>query len=238
MLRPLILGKLSYIRRRYLLVPLFCFSDNFLYIIHMETIKRYQDTDYYVSREGKVFHNGKEVGYVHNGRVLVRFGKKGETKTRQRMMAETFCDYQEGQEVHHKNGITTDDRADNLVCLTPLQHQRLHNKSVITLMLDKDWNIVQAFNSLKEASQFVDCDDGTIKSAWEKGTLCREYHWICLYDLPKEFIFVSENVADLYYRLTQYVENEHCWGLWGETLREHNGDSKQSPNAFKGLLFK
>ena len=72
--------------------------------------KRYKDTNYFIDTRGKVYRGGKEVGYKDHGRILVRLGKGGRTLFRAKMVAETYLGYEEGQEVHHKNGKRDDDR--------------------------------------------------------------------------------------------------------------------------------
>ena len=72
-----------------------------------------------------------------NGYVSVRLSQevkvKGKYTTKDfvvhRLVAKYFCEnYSEDKEVHHKNRIRTDNRADNLECMTKKDHLALHKK--------------------------------------------------------------------------------------------------------------
>lgn len=72
-----------------------------------------------------------------NGYVSVRLSKavkeKGKYITQDfivhRLVAKYFCEnFTEDKEVHHKNRIRTDNRADNLECMTKKDHLALHKK--------------------------------------------------------------------------------------------------------------
>lgn len=44
-----------------------------------------------------------------------------------RLVAAAFCkDYSEDKEIHHCNLCRSDDRADNLMCVTPNEHDAIH----------------------------------------------------------------------------------------------------------------
>lgn len=159
----------------------------------MEEWKRYKDTDYWVSSEGKVKHNGKEVGCVNNsGYVVIRFGRDGGTVKRNVMVAQTFLGAKDGYEVHHINGIKSDDRIENLLVCSPLQHQRLHNKSLITARYDLNWNLMDVYNSISEADEDVGGSKHLKFNSIGRGRKYRGYNWIVLDNLPESVIFASD----------------------------------------------
>lgn len=203
---------------------------------------KYKDTDYFVDgAKGIVYRNGKEVGYQQeNGRYIIRMGRKESSVRRAKMVAETFLGMEEGQEVHHINEKPWDDRKNNLICLSHLQHQRVHNHSVITLQFDKDYNLVGAYNSKLEAERSLGYGDGSlnIRYASEEGKLLKGFYWLYLLDLPKKFIFVGdESVADLRRDLLDYAYSQLLVrsGVWRPYAPQIN--ENQALTLMEGIRF-
>lgn len=94
--------------------------------------------DYLVSNLGRVFglkKNQLEKGELsHNGyrRVpLYKNGKK-DNKRVSNLVAAAFCGgLPNGKKVHHINRHRTDDRAINLIVVTPMQHRAIHDLYII-----------------------------------------------------------------------------------------------------------
>lgn len=163
-----------------------------------EEWRRYKDTGYEVSRSGKVrsINTHKEVGYEGaKGYVLIRQGRKGSTVKRNVMVAQTFMDWYDGCEIHHKNGNPKDDRVENLLVCTPLQHQRIHNRCNITVQFDKEWNVVAAYNSIADADESVNGCKHLFQNSISRNQNYKGFRWIVLKNLPENLIFVDENVS-------------------------------------------
>jgi len=82
-------------------------------------MKRFKNTEYYITKDGFVFRNGKQLklqlsnsGYF---RVNIYFNKKRKKMSVHRMVAETYLDNNKNYPlVSHKNHIKTDNRVENL----------------------------------------------------------------------------------------------------------------------------
>ena len=107
--------------------------------------------------------------YVHN--ILCQYFKKKEWFP--------FC------EVHHINGNKTDNRLDNLQCLTPKQHKAIHSemknvkpvKCVETGVTYR--SCYQAYKILTgETDRLKLRNHHNIKTAIERNGTCLGYHWI------------------------------------------------------------
>lgn len=203
---------------------------------------RYKDTDYFVDKNGKAYRNGKEVGYDRRGRIMVRFGRKGQSVLREKMIAETFLGLKEGQQVHHKNGVTSDDRVENLLCVSPLQHKRIHNSSVITLQFDGSWNLLAAYNSKSDAERAMGYNAGAlrIKEASDERKMLLGFHWLYLDNLPERFIFATESVAQLRMDLLKYAYSQLLTGREEDPPMLHRNidlSSMQALKAVQGIIF-
>lgn len=62
---------------------------------------------------------------------------------------ETCGEWFEGCEVHHLNGIKTDDRPENLICLTKAEHHRVHTKAVDVFYKNR---YIDRYPSISEAA--------------------------------------------------------------------------------------
>lgn len=138
--------------------------------------------DYNITRDGKVYNAyGKELGSRDSrGYVLIRLGKNKPTVKRDKMVAQTYLNWFEGCEVHHKNGIKDDDSVDNLECLTPFQHRMKHNRIKIIGRI-KNGVIDRVYNSITDAEE----DNGLYpRGIWRvltgKKETCGGYGWTSL----------------------------------------------------------
>ena len=92
--------------------------------------------NYLVSNMGRVYSGNKnrikDGSYTESGYHVVELRSKFLPNGRKnfrvsRLVAAAFCKgYSEGKEVHHCNLCRFDDRADNLICVTPEQHRAIH----------------------------------------------------------------------------------------------------------------
>lgn len=93
---------------------------------------------YFVSNMGRIYNAEKEHivngTYNEKGYHVVELrneqtpkGKHGKPARVARLVAESFCKgYSDDIEVHHCNLCRSDDRAENLICVTPKQHKAIH----------------------------------------------------------------------------------------------------------------
>ena len=87
--------------------------------------------DYYVSKEGKVFHikevNPCDTMYGYDEVALYEKRKTSRRKVH-RLVAEAFLDNPENFDtVHHKNGNKQDNRVENLEWIKNAEHVAMHN---------------------------------------------------------------------------------------------------------------
>lgn len=169
--------------------------------------KKYNNK-YLVSNTGMVvsIKNQHEVGTVNKyGRCMI-----GNT-IRSRMVAELFCDgWFDGCEVHHIDMNKLNDNANNLVCLTKFQHQRIHKENVITVKYDSKWNVVDVYNSIADAESSIGCNKGKshIRQAIKLNRKCGGFYWKCFDNLPQYLIFADVSVADDKKRFLEWLHLE------------------------------
>lgn len=156
--------------------------------------KRRSNMSLEVMPTGKVYNNGREVGYKdRKGYVLINIGE-GKSIKRCKLVAQTYLNWFEGCEVHHLDGDRSNDSPDNLACLTVSQHKIMHNKSKIIARL-RDGAVDKVYKSITEAeremglplnhSHISDCINGRQNSAYGFGWKAFEYPkvlvWAMLY---------------------------------------------------------
>lgn len=89
----------------------------------------------------------RKLGKTRGGYLFVPLIVDGKTVARRvnRLVAEAFVDgYDESKEVHHINGDKTDNRAQNLVCLTSKDHRKEHPPKAVIGRKGDDVIILQS----------------------------------------------------------------------------------------------
>jgi hypothetical protein len=98
-------------------------------------MKQYKDTPYYVTEDGKVFRNGKELKQSLNDkgyhRVKLSFGNTGKIVRINKMVAETYIPNPENKsEVNHWDGNKSNNHVSNLKWCTHkenMEHASINN---------------------------------------------------------------------------------------------------------------
>ena len=98
-------------------------------------MKRYRDTDYHINELGEIFRYGRKLKpYLNNrGYTKVTISSHGVRikKFVHRLVMEVYSpDYNEKLQVNHINGEKTDNRLQNLECVSPKINQR-HSYDVL-----------------------------------------------------------------------------------------------------------
>ena len=99
------------------------------------------------------------------GRPIVFFGR-GKQHRVHILVAKAFCNWFEGCDVHHINFDKTDNRAENLICLTKSEHGKLHS-----MYRDNCQHTEEHKRKIKEAShskKVAEYDlDGNLIKIWD-----------------------------------------------------------------------
>lgn len=152
----------------------------------MEEYRKYDDV-FEVSNLGNVRKNGVEVTpnkgdyyyYVSNGAKIIRVHE---------MVGHCFpeiCgEWHKGYHFHHLNRNQLDNRAENIVCLSPSEHQRLHKHedgvSVGVRAYDKEGNFVGQWESKCQAAEATGISyrhiTGAVYRKWGRYT-AGGYYW-------------------------------------------------------------
>lgn len=101
-------------------------------------------------------------------------------------------------EVHHKDFNRLNDTPENLICLTPEQHHKLHTKQVVGYYKE---NIIGVFDSLSEASKKTGCNISSISHYCKYQTpiskTWADYQWKYLDDYLAEWLEEYQNTSQL-----------------------------------------
>jgi len=90
-------------------------------------MKRYQETEYFVTKDGKIFRNGKELKIYRGAYSTLKLSIDGKSKTRtvHRLVAETYIPNPENKpEVNHWDGNTHNNHVSNLRWSTTSENQK------------------------------------------------------------------------------------------------------------------
>lgn len=82
-------------------------------------MKKYKETEYYVTEDGKIFRNGKEkksfISKQGYRQIQLSIGSKIKNLLVHRIIAEVYLSKIDGKDfINHKNGIKSDNRIGNL----------------------------------------------------------------------------------------------------------------------------
>lgn len=129
-----------------------------------ETFRHYKD-DIYVSDYGYVRKGGIELPW-HKDDYYYYVCLNGKAHRIHNLVGETFPDicgeHKKYYHLHHKNRNQLDNRAVNLIWLSPSEHKRLHQKedgvSVGVKAYDKQWNLVGIWASQSQAANETGVD--------------------------------------------------------------------------------
>ena len=163
-------------------------------VIDNEIWKEIQDhPNYHVSNHGRLRNpNGKVLmGHVSNGYIDFRIGQSKKHIHAHRAVAEAFLEnFTHKCVINHKNGIRSDNRADNLECVTQSEnikhaHDIKINTRIPLLQCDKDGNIINRFKSYVEAAEVTGFTDTGIRYAIKNANGCHKgFIWKIDEDLP------------------------------------------------------
>lgn len=136
---------------------------------------------YYASENGFIISCKSELKIKNkriqnNGYEMVDLWKnnKGKTLTVHRIIAKTFLKNEENKKcVNHKNGVKTDNRSNNLEWCTHSENQHHSLKLGLRKTLkirqeDLSGNLINRFNSLKEASKITGISKSSISRVVNK----------------------------------------------------------------------
>lgn len=126
----------------------------------------------------------KELGKGYYGYSLC---KNGVIKyVREHILVALACVYNDDPEhktvVHHLDGDPTNNRAENLVWLSPQEHQELHKAIPVEMCNPDTLEVIQTFPSAKEAERITGFDNGNICKAcrgqyYSKGHIYKDFYW-------------------------------------------------------------
>lgn len=106
-------------------------------------MKRYKDTEYFVTEDGKVFRNGKQLKTHKRDRESFRPSINGKQKTVQvhRWIAETFIPNPDNKpEINHIDGNPLNNNVSNLEWVTH-QENMLHARRVLKSLIRENHNM-------------------------------------------------------------------------------------------------
>lgn len=86
-------------------------------------MKQYRDTPYYITQDGKIYRNGREIfGWITKKgyrQITIYFNGDKRKEYVHRLVGELYLDNPDNKpQINHKNGNKLDNRSENLECVT------------------------------------------------------------------------------------------------------------------------
>lgn len=152
--------------------------------------KRYQDTNYYVDKTGRVYNiktnillkqTPNNAGYI---RYTLRINNKNKSKLAHVLVMETWGKYicHSNEVINHIDGNTANNNLNNLEVVSKSENMKhacyvLHKNVKPVQALDIKGNICYEFPSVTEASKFFNVSNGAISYALKNNSFSCGYYW-------------------------------------------------------------